>query len=80
MALTNMKPKLPNPLDGDRAAIEYDNQMEEIASNARWEVYYCGRKDAQNFKSKGVFRGYNYSDADDRRMYSLGWQSVRKES
>jgi len=63
-----------NPLDGDRAAIEYNNQAEARASKKRWDAYYKGCRDAKEG------RNFNnvYVDIDERKMYAQGWLNIKK--
>lgn len=65
-----------NPLDGDRAAIAYENKVERNASEKRWAAYYHGCKDKRNHKAY-----YNiYLNKDEALMYELGWNNVKKKN
>jgi hypothetical protein len=65
-----------NPLDGNRAAINYNNKLERNASEKRWDAFYKGRQDARNHKS---FSTYNYTNEDEINMYKIGWESIKKK-
>ena len=61
-----------NPLDGDRAAIDFNNQLERNASEKRWDAYYKGCSDA---RSNRVFCN-TYTNKDEIEMYGLGYKNI----
>lgn len=64
-----------NPLDGDRAAIEYDNQVERNASEKRWDAFYKGCQDKRNHRPFNAI----FTTEDEVKMYELGYKSVKKD-
>ena len=62
-----------NPLDGDRAAIVLNNQIERNASEKRWDAFYMGCRDARNGKKFNNI----YVDIDERKMYNIGWNEIK---
>lgn len=65
-----------NPLDGDRAAIHYDNEIERNQSEKRWDAFYRGCSDARNHKAYNII---NFTNTDEINMYKLGWKSIKKK-
>jgi len=66
-----------NPLDGDRAAIAYDNKIERNASEKRWDAFYKGCKDARNHKA---FSPIDYTTEEEINMYKIGWTNQKKRN
>lgn len=66
--------KESNPLNGDRAAIAYDNSLEKQASEKRWIAYNKGQNDAKNNKS---FNLCYFTNEDEKEMYKIGWNNIK---
>ena len=61
-----------NPLDGDRAANEYDNKIDRNTSEKRWDAFYKGCQDKRTHMAF-----YNtYTDKAEIEMYSFGYKST----
>lgn len=65
-----------NPLDGDRAAIQFNNQVERNASEKRWDAFYQGCKDARNHKA---FNTSDFTNLDEIEMYKIGWNNIKNK-